>query len=252
MLRQRRGGRANGQHGGTSVVAAVAVHFVLALVALHLTSRLPPRPAPEPRLPMPPYVRVFEGPDAGAPSPVRQRPRTEKTTDAPRPPRAEPPEIPAVTPPDAPVAGDEAVTGDEGPSTPGTDAGPAGPDGGPGGGSGPGGGDPAGPAGPTAAPEWVSSKPMVLSDRVTPPTLLRKVEPEFSAVARRYVRNGRVKLRCIVQEDGRVRVLDVVVGHPMLDAACVKAVQQWLYEPAVYQGHPQAVFLTVTIELQTR
>jgi len=48
-----------------------------------------------------------------------------------------------------------------------------------------------------------------------------------------------------------VRHAAVVEGHPLLEDAAIKAVQQWKYKPATQEGKPVAVSTIVTLTIRT-
>ena len=83
---------------------------------------------------------------------------------------------------------------------------------------------------------------------ITPPTLVYKVEPEFSEEARRAKYQGTVLLRVEIGADGRPRDM-VVVETPGLglDGKALEAVAQWRFHPAMRAG--KAVATTAMIEL---
>jgi TonB family protein len=83
---------------------------------------------------------------------------------------------------------------------------------------------------------------------VSPPRLIEKIEPHYPQSARKQKKSGVVVLQSIVDENGRVG--SVWVGwsdDPALAAAAFEAVHQWRYEPALKDGKPVRVLLTVTV-----
>ena len=87
----------------------------------------------------------------------------------------------------------------------------------------------------------------VVADGVTPPRKIHDVSPTYSELARARKLRGVVVLDCVVLADGSVRVDGMLKSVPGLDDAAKAAVTQWRYEPATYQGHPQAVHLVVRV-----
>lgn len=75
--------------------------------------------------------------------------------------------------------------------------------------------------------------------------------PEYPEVARQARLEGRVKLKAVVDEYGRVRSIRVLEA-PRVDAgfsqAAVEAVSEWLYEPGRYRGSAVAVEITVIVD----
>lgn len=84
---------------------------------------------------------------------------------------------------------------------------------------------------------------------VSEPRELSRVRPEYPEAARKQPFSlGPIMLIAVITEAGTV--LDPVLvssASPELDAAFMKAVRQWRYEPARLNGKPVATFLTVTV-----
>jgi periplasmic protein TonB len=80
-----------------------------------------------------------------------------------------------------------------------------------------------------------------------PPTKLRHVAPAYPELARRAGIEGVVVLECVIDPSGHVADVKVLRGHPLLEAAAVDAVGQWLYASTRLNGLPVAVLLTVTV-----
>jgi len=83
-----------------------------------------------------------------------------------------------------------------------------------------------------------------------PPRLLSNRPPTYPAhaIARRV--EGTVLLRIQISADGNVGHLEVLAssGHPILDAAAVRAVRSWRFAPAVNSG--RAVAATVRLPVR--
>jgi TonB family protein len=80
---------------------------------------------------------------------------------------------------------------------------------------------------------------------VTPPALLRKVEPEYSEKARKAKLDGSVLL--YIQIDTNGKAINVRVLHSLgmgLDEKAMEAVKKWTFRPAFKDGKP------VTCEVQ--
>lgn len=52
----------------------------------------------------------------------------------------------------------------------------------------------------------------------------------------------------MIGSDGRVAQAEVLRSLPLLDAAALNAVRQWLYRPTLLNGAPVAVIMTVTVQ----
>jgi protein TonB len=68
--------------------------------------------------------------------------------------------------------------------------------------------------------------------------LISKKDPEYPKLARQTGAKGAVKLTATVGKDGRVKSVKVISGHPMLQAAAIEAVKQWIYKPTLLNGQP--------------
>ncbi len=89
-----------------------------------------------------------------------------------------------------------------------------------------------------------------LSEEVSKPELIHKVEPVYPELAKRARVSGNVTLRITINGEGEVRDIRVVEGNPLLNGASVEAVQQWRYKPAIQDGKPIPVTTTVTISFK--
>ncbi len=86
---------------------------------------------------------------------------------------------------------------------------------------------------------------------LTAPTVLYRVEPEFSEEARKAKYQGTVILTIEVGEDGKARRFQVVRGLGLgLDEKAIEAVAQWRFRPALRSGQP--VPAPATIEVNFR
>jgi len=90
---------------------------------------------------------------------------------------------------------------------------------------------PAIPAAPLVRPPRVS--------HVMEGNLIRRVQPEYPALAKQARIQGTVVLRAIIDRDGIIQNLQVISGHPLLVRAALNAVRQWRYRP--YYLNDQAV-----------
>lgn len=100
------------------------------------------------------------------------------------------------------------------------------------------------------APTVVAITAIPTSARTTTATLLENPLPKYPAEALRRSIHGRVMLRVTVSVDGAVSDLEVAQtsGHHMFDAAALKAVQRWRFEPARRDGRP--VMSTVLLPIR--
>ena len=83
---------------------------------------------------------------------------------------------------------------------------------------------------------------------ITPPKLLSRREPEFSAEARNAKLQGAVVVQAEIDEAGQVGRLAVIEPLGMgLDAKAVEALRTWKFSPATRDGKPLAVSIVVEI-----
>jgi protein TonB len=83
---------------------------------------------------------------------------------------------------------------------------------------------------------------------VSQPTILRKIEPEYSEEARKAKWQGTVQLSVVVDETGHAR--DIKVSKSLglgLDQKAMEAVEKWLFKPGMKDGRPVAVFATIEV-----
>lgn len=86
------------------------------------------------------------------------------------------------------------------------------------------------------------------------PVLLSSTIPSYPERARRLGIEGRVVLRFIVDQLGRVeREIRVVTSVPMLDQAAIDAVRQWRFSPGRDRnGNPVRVLVSVPLQFTLR
>lgn len=80
-----------------------------------------------------------------------------------------------------------------------------------------------------------------------PPVAITQVKPVYPDLAREAGVDGTVMLRVLVGKDGRVMDVHVDRSIPMLDGAAVAAARQWVFTPALSNGHPVMVWVAVPI-----
>jgi periplasmic protein TonB len=86
---------------------------------------------------------------------------------------------------------------------------------------------------------------------VSAPTLIRKVEPEYSDEARKAKWAGIVELLIEVGPDGRARNIQVQRTLGMgLDEKAVEAVKKWLFKPGMQDGKPVTVKAAVEVNFR--
>ncbi|WP_433964718.1 energy transducer TonB [Tunturiibacter gelidiferens] len=119
--------------------------------------------------------------------------------------------------------------------------------------------DPAAPSNPTPRPNPDASGKYHVGDGVTAPKLIRSSEPKFSRKSRNMKTEGDCLVALIVSTNGVPTSVHVIKSFAdsvdeklreaalSLDENSVKAVEQYRFEPATYQGEPVPVELRVKI-----
>lgn len=62
--------------------------------------------------------------------------------------------------------------------------------------------------------------------------VIRKVQPQYPALAQKMSIKGSVKLEVVVEPDGVVKSMNTKGGHPLLVQAAQDAIRQWRWQPA--------------------
>jgi len=86
---------------------------------------------------------------------------------------------------------------------------------------------------------------------VSPPSVIQKVEPEYSEEARKAKFQGTVILFVVVDEKGNPRDLKVI--RPLglgLDQKAIEAVEKWKFRPGMRDGKPVAVQATIEVNFR--
>jgi protein TonB len=77
--------------------------------------------------------------------------------------------------------------------------------------------------------------------------LIRRVQPEYPALAKQAHIQGTVVLRAVIDREGIIQDLQVISGHPLLVPAAINAVRQWRYHPFYLNDQPVEVETRVTV-----
>jgi protein TonB len=100
---------------------------------------------------------------------------------------------------------------------------------------------------PPPAPTPAPIAPIRLHSGMKPPTKTTDVAPSYPAIARSARVQGVVILEAVLDAQGRVTSVHVLRSIPLLDDAAMVAVQQWRFTPALLNGEPVPVVMTVTV-----
>src|SRR5215475_11053263 len=95
--------------------------------------------------------------------------------------------------------------------------------------------------------------PFRVGGGVSPPTILSRVEPQYSEEARKARYQGTVVLEAIVRKDGTVDILRVVRSLGFgLDENAIDALKKWRFRPGTKGGVPVDVALNIEVNFNLR
>lgn len=98
-----------------------------------------------------------------------------------------------------------------------------------------------------APPPPAIAAPVRLHVGIEAPLKITDKSPVYPAIATAAHIQGLVILEATIDETGQVVDVKVLRSVPALDAAAVEAVRQWRYRPALLNGMPVPVIVTVTV-----
>ena len=88
---------------------------------------------------------------------------------------------------------------------------------------------------------------------ITPPTIVYRVEPQYSEEARKARYQGTVVLEAIVRSDGSIDILRIVRSLGFgLDENAIIALKQWKFRPGMKNGQAVDVALNIEINFNLR
>jgi protein TonB len=76
------------------------------------------------------------------------------------------------------------------------------------------------------------------------------VPPAYPALAKNQHVSGNVLIDALIDANGRVTTMKVVSGPTLLHQAAMDALKHWKYRPALLDGKPVPMHLTVTIQFR--
>lgn len=100
---------------------------------------------------------------------------------------------------------------------------------------------------PTVLPPHPPSSRPVRPSVVMAGSLIRRVEPQYPAVAKQIHLEGVVILNAIISRDGNIERVNVASGPGLLAVAAREAVRQWKYRPYFLNGEPVEVETQITV-----
>ena len=93
---------------------------------------------------------------------------------------------------------------------------------------------------PEPVPEPTPAR-IVKVSQISPGLVLRRVSPQYPAMAKSIRLQGAVQVQVLISEQGHVLSAGVVSGHPLLRAAAEEAARQWLFKPTTLNEVPVKV-----------
>jgi protein TonB len=91
------------------------------------------------------------------------------------------------------------------------------------------------------------SAPVRVGGNIKTPNKTKDVKPVYPPIAQSARVQGVVIIEATIGPDGRVKDAKVLRSIPLLDAAALDAVKQWVFTPTLLNGVPVPVIMTVTV-----
>src|SRR3989454_11988013 len=103
-----------------------------------------------------------------------------------------------------------------------------------------------------SAPAAPKPEETVVGGDVKPAKLISLVPPVYPPAARNFESGATVTIDAQIGTNGRVSGMKVISGPPALHQAAMDAVRQWKYQPAMLDGKPVAMHMTVTVRFRSQ
>jgi TonB family protein len=92
--------------------------------------------------------------------------------------------------------------------------------------------------------------PLPVGGDVKQAKLVASVPPVYPPLAKNQHVSGNVLVDALIDANGKVTTMKVVSGPTLLHQAAMDALRQWKYQPAMLDGKPVSMHLTVTIQFR--
>jgi protein TonB len=92
--------------------------------------------------------------------------------------------------------------------------------------------------------------PVAVGGDVKQAKLISSVPPEYPALAKAQHVSGGVTIDALIDATGHVTKMKVISGPTLLHQAAMDALKQWKYQPAMLDGKPVPMHLSVTIQFR--
>jgi TonB family protein len=95
-----------------------------------------------------------------------------------------------------------------------------------------------------------SAVPLPVGGDVKAAQLIKSVPPIYQPIAGRQSISGEVQIDALIDSSGNVAAVKALSGPVILRTAALVAVKQWKFSPALLDGQPTAMHLTVTLRFR--
>jgi|GEM_PF-3083739 len=98
------------------------------------------------------------------------------------------------------------------------------------------------------AESYTLQNPVQVAGDVTPPVLVKQVNPKYPRSLFTKPKEGDVLLQCVIDTEGIPQLVHVIRSFDKkFDAAAVKAIQQYRFKPSTLHDKPVPVQLNITV-----
>jgi TonB family protein len=98
---------------------------------------------------------------------------------------------------------------------------------------------------PAAEP---GQKRVTVGGNVQASMLIKKVDPEYPALARQARIQGTVRFTVLLDKEGKVKNMTLLSGHPLMVEPAKNALRQYEYKPTLLNGEPVEVVSQVDVK----
>ncbi len=92
--------------------------------------------------------------------------------------------------------------------------------------------------------------PIYLPAGMSEPRRVAGAMPQYTRAAREARFQGEVIVRLEIAEDGAVRDVRILHGHPLLDDEIVRVLRRWRFSPPIVRGEPTSIYVIQRIAFQ--
>jgi TonB family protein len=92
--------------------------------------------------------------------------------------------------------------------------------------------------------------PLAVGGDVKQAKLITSVSPLYPAMAKSQHVSGNVLVDALIDANGKVTTMKIVSGPTLLHQAAMDALKQWRYQPAMLDGKPVPMHLSVTLQFR--